>query len=72
MKTCINCGFAKWNRTSSLRLHPDGGGMCTWEVPEFPIPKSMYWLGYPKPVGGYIDRKQPLLYENCPAWKSLE
>lgn len=66
MKTCVDCKYAKWNRTKSGRLHPSGYGRCEypWEMP--PLPAAMYWIGNkaPDPCGGYISRRTGLK-EDC-------
>ena len=59
---CLSCKLAKWQRTTSGRLHPSGDGMCQWQFPETPLPPPFYWLGFskggcPRPYGGNIARK---------------
>jgi len=70
-QNCLNCKYAKWKRDTSNKLHRDGGGKCSWEMPIIIIPKAYYFVGYPnhqlpKPGGGFIDRRRP--ETNCPAW----
>jgi|LakMenEpi03Aug12_release.lakeMendotaPanAssembly.Ray.scaffolds.fasta_scaffold3089434_1 hypothetical protein len=68
MKDCLKCKHAKWDRTAAGRLHPKGGGQCTytWKLP--PLPASMYWISRPpQPLGGFIQRNK-LLPDHCPYW----
>jgi len=64
MKSCRDCKYAEWDRTSKGRLHPSGSGRCTFKVKVPPLPASMYWIGTTKPAGGYINRQGELL-EHC-------
>ena len=59
MKTCKGCKWAEWNRTASGRLHPNGGGRCTFQVKIPVLPQAFYWIGgEPRPMGGQINRKE--------------
>lgn len=55
MKSCIGCKYVKWALTEKGRLHPQGGGKCTYEVKPPALPASMYFksadIG-----GGWINR----------------
>lgn len=66
MKSCKDCRFAQWKRTTNGRLHPSGMGNCAfpWRMPA--IPASMYWVPYTPPLlaGGLINRKENLK-EHC-------
>ena len=42
---CVGCVYAEWRKTSNGRLHPDGSGNCTYQLPDSPLPK---WL-----IGSY-------------------
>ena len=65
MKTCVNCKYAKWRRTSAGKLHPSGDGLCGYEYKIPPLPQSMYWIcNSPKPCGGNINRSEELK-EHC-------
>jgi hypothetical protein len=59
MTNCEGCRFADWKRTKSGALHPDKSGKCT-RLDVHPLdqrlPVAFYWLGSPKPCGGYIER----------------
>lgn len=72
MNTCINCRFAKWDRTESGRLSPSGSGRCIWQMPQIKVPKAMYHHAPLKPSGGYIDRHDPARYADCPAWEAIQ
>lgn len=59
---CLTCAFAMWRKTAAGRMHPDGTGRCTWQMPEITLPKSRYYVGHrersiPQPQGGYIEKK---------------
>jgi len=73
MNACTSCRFAEWKRTATGRLHPSGDGRCRWQMPEFALPKSMYWIGFgkggPKPSGGHISRHDD---GDCPAQQKVE
>lgn len=71
MNTCVNCRFAAWDRTAKGRLHPDGSGRCTWQMPEIKIPNAMYFHFPLKPSGGFIDRHDPERYTACPTWSEI-
>lgn len=60
MKSCKDCGYANWYRTSSGKLHPSGDGKCEfkWKLP--PIPQAFYLLKSNSLCGGYISRKKEL------------
>jgi hypothetical protein len=66
LKNCTGCSYAKWDRTKTGRLSPNGGGECTVKIKIPPLPACMYWFGRqaPKPHGGYINRKKELK-EHC-------
>jgi hypothetical protein len=66
MKACDGCKYAKWERTKSGALHPNGEGACTyhWKLP--PLPVAMYWVNIPTPSGGLINRKRDRHYTHCP------
>lgn len=65
MKSCLNCKYAEWAKTSSGRLHPSGEGYCKYVVLIQRLPESMYWAGSePKVYGGFINRKK-LLDSHC-------
>lgn len=73
MKFCLDCQFAKWQKTKGGKLHPSGDGRCLyhWKLP--PLPASFYWLSMnpPAPSGGFINRKQELK-EHCPYYCQKE
>jgi hypothetical protein len=58
---CMECVHAYWRKSTSGRLAVAGDGECTYSVPEFPIPSSMWWAGSPmrQPLvsGGVISRR---------------
>lgn len=69
MKSCVGCKHADWAKTSNGRLHPDGSGRCKYEVKPIVLPACMYFLGgYPKPCGGYINRKEEFK-EHCKTYE---
>lgn len=58
---CDDCKFAKWNRTTSGRLHPNKMGRCEWVFLPPLVPKAYRFAygkpgEYPNPSGGYIER----------------
>lgn len=71
MNTCINCRFAKWDRTANGRLSPTGSGRCIWQMPELKIPKCKYFHAPLIPSGGHIDRHDLAHYADCPAWEAI-
>lgn len=70
---CEGCVFAKWNRTNSGKLHPDGSGRCQYVVEPRVIPASMYFLGIDgPPLGGHIIRKSvgfSKIITECPTFR---
>lgn len=66
MKSCLNCKYAKWDKTKSGNLHPSGDGLCFYPFAIPKLPASMYWIGKvpPYPCGGSISRKTELK-EHC-------
>ena len=62
MRDCTNCKWANWRRTASGKLHPSGSGRCgkAIKLPELPPSMYWYWIGNPTPVGGHINRREPL------------
>lgn len=70
MNTCLNCGYAQWQRTLANRLNPTGNGRCTW-IPHWVISKAFHFIkGDPHSLGGgLINRKDP--EQDCPTWKEI-
>ena len=60
MKSCVGCKYAEWDKTASGRLHPSGGGRCTYPFKIPPLPQSMYFISTPMACGGNINRKSEL------------
>ena len=58
MKNCMGCKYAEWDKTKIGKLHPSGNGKCKYpyQIPD--LPNSMYWIGTPNPLGGFIERKR--------------
>lgn len=44
---CVGCRYASWDKTTTGRRHPDGGGQCTWSV-TVPFAESVPRFGMPK------------------------
>jgi len=66
MKTCNECKYADWNRTTSGRLHPSGDGFCTYKLtPQIPNAFSII------KVGGGISRRRTYNIR-CPYWAKDE
>ena len=64
MKNCNDCIYAEWKRTKAGRLHPSGDGRCTYPIKIPKLPPCYYFLHYPNPLGGYINRRTELK-EHC-------
>ncbi len=61
MKTCKDCKYAEWKRSSNGRLHPDKSGSCNYPYAIPALPQSKYWIGgQPSPCGGQIERGKDL------------
>lgn len=69
---CLTCRFAKWKMTAAGRLHPSWDGRCTWVGK---LPRSVtypYGRGGEPPHGGYISRRPPFPFEDCPTYEPAE
>jgi hypothetical protein len=68
-RSCLNCALAKWDKTSTGRLHPKGGGKCGWVAPPpKAVPEAFYTFGNVKLHGGHINRAHP--FYQCLTWEA--
>lgn len=67
-KSCMDCGWARWQRTPTGRISKILYGLCVWSFPKITIPKSF---------DGLIDTDSfyspaiwtDSLHTDCPTWK---
>lgn len=60
MKDCTHCKWAAWDRTAAGKLHPLGGGECTYKIVVRQLPAAFYWVFNPHHSGGFITRRREL------------
>jgi hypothetical protein len=63
MKSCDQCKYAEWAKTSNGRLHPNKQGRCKFlerKPLDLRLPNAFYWpwMTAPSPNGGAIERGQ--------------
>lgn len=80
---CVDCKFAKWDRTPSGAIHREGRGACTWQK-IFAIAASCITFDYRTSPsvralrgavavqGGLILRRGPSAVTNCVVFEPQE